>query len=161
MSEITPKDRPLTAQAQNTGEMAGSVAAHIPGIIQEINELDAKGKLGPLAGRWSAFTTTGVGAGDDPEYATLYSDISLVKSGLSKVHFGARGGQMALERFDKMLNAEKMDKETMLGALKSISPWLEGYAKMGGAEVQGETPAPALKPTHRYNPSTGQIEQIQ
>lgn len=131
MSEITEKDSPLSNQALNTGEMAGAVTNHIPDIRSRIDELDKAGKLGPAMGRWNEFLAGSFGAGD-PDYQQLFSDISLVKSGLSKVHFGARGATQILALWDKILNAKSMDRATLTGGLNSVENWLKGYAKMGG-----------------------------
>lgn len=138
MGDITDADTPLSTQSLNTGEMASTVSEHIPNVRNQIDSLEKSKKLGPLGGRWSEFMAGTYGAGD-ADYQKLYSDISLIKSGLSKVHFGARGGQQALERFDKILSADKMDKATLVGGLNSVEEWLNGYAKMGGQQIQSDS----------------------
>lgn len=143
MTDITDSDKPLSNQALTKGEMASTVSEHIPETKQLIEKLDNDKKLGAMASRWNAFLAGNYGAGDY-EFNQLRADISLIKSGLANVHFGARGGGAQIqEMWNKILNAEKMDKQTLYGALDAYKNWLDKYGQMGGnpttPSVKGKT----------------------
>jgi hypothetical protein len=78
-----------------------------PGVLQMIDDLDKKGKLGPLASRWNDFMARKFGA-DDPDYSALRARMDLATTKLMQAHVGSRGGSFMLEHFENIANAKKM-----------------------------------------------------
>lgn len=78
-----------------------------PGIMQMIDNLEKKGKLGPLASRWNDFLARKWG-GDDGDYAALRARMDLATTKLMQAHVGSRGGSFMLEHFEDIANAKKM-----------------------------------------------------
>lgn len=127
---------------------AKRVDSHLPDIVNEIELAESNGLLGPAMGRWSAFLTGTLGSSgnqpikdkngnvipgitSDSLLTNLGADLNALKSGFAMVHGGARGGasvQLAA-RWDKILSADKMSKEELLGALSGVHGWLSQYAK--------------------------------
>lgn len=86
------------------------------GIMQLVDELDAEGKLGPIASRWNEFMTGKVGAGD-PEIAALRAKMGLSTTLLMQAHVGSRGSAQMLEHFEDLANQKKLDGPTLKAAL--------------------------------------------
>ena len=80
--------------------------------------------LGPASSRWREFASGKVGAGD-PDFRELYNYSELMKSRLTKMHFGSKGGSEIVQRFDKMIDTSKDSPENMLRTFDNI----EAYAK--------------------------------
>jgi hypothetical protein len=95
---------------------AGSDASDM-GISQLLDKMDKAGKLGPLAGRWNDFMTTGWGAGD-ADYAALRTKMDLSSTLLGSVHTG-RLGPYLLENLASLAQAKKMDAPTLKSAFNT------------------------------------------
>lgn len=83
------------------------------GINALINDLNAQGKLGPLASRYNDFMAGTWGQGD-AEYQALKDKLALSNTLLQNVHVGAKGGWHMLEHFQELANAKKMDAPTLM-----------------------------------------------
>lgn len=125
------RNRP-TSTSRATAEFATTLLPHIDEAKQMVNDLDKRGKLGPILGRWNEFMAGTVGAGDE-DYATFRMTMNLLKTGLMRIHVGARGGVQLLAKFDKLLAEGKMDKATLNGALTAYESFAKGYAELGQA----------------------------
>jgi hypothetical protein len=88
------------------------------GLIQLAQDLDRKGKLGPIASRYQEFMAGTVGQGD-PEVEELRTKMGLATTGLMQVHVGARGSAAMMEHFEDLANAKKMDGPTLLSGLNA------------------------------------------
>lgn len=123
-----------TSAVRTSGLQAAAVSAHIPDIKNEVDQLAARGDLGPVMGRLNTFINSGYG-GSDPLVAKFVADMSLVKSGTLKAHFGARGGQQMYDRWDKVLNTSQ-EPEAIKGALDGFKGWLDKYGDIGKFKPQ-------------------------
>lgn len=129
-----PKDPAMIVTQKRA---AGNVKSHIGNIKTEADAVDKMGLMGPVGGRWGDWLTGKVGdselAAGDPAKAKVLSkfrtDIGLLQSGMAMVHGGARGGgsiQMN-KKFEDLINAKRMDRAGLEGALNSFDEWLTTY----------------------------------
>lgn len=148
-SGLLPRPKPLTAATRGAAEFAQTIAPEIPRIKNMVNALNAAGKLGIVASRWSDFLASKVGT--EPEYVPLRNAVGLLNTALGRVHGGAKGGGSTtmLEHFGEMQNTGKMDAATLIAALNETGIWIDHYAGMGanrpGAVNMGPPP-PAMTP---------------
>lgn len=139
-----------TQNIRTQGQMSAGLLEHLPTIQQEIANLGAQGKLGPLAGRWNEFLAGKVGNGD-PDYVALRTDLSLFSTALMKAHVGARGSEFIMKHFQSLIDSGKMSPESLDAAMGSISGYLNTYVKMGQFNPANAAPpaaplAPAQNP---------------
>jgi len=108
--------------------------------------------LGPASSRWREFASGKVGAGD-PDFRELYNYSELMKSRLTKMHFGSKGGSEIVQRFDKMIDTSKDSPENMLRTFDNI----EAYAKEVANEpvLFKENPQAVYDKVFKTNKSTG------
>lgn len=153
------KTNPIPASVQSQMIFAKQVGAHVPTIRAEIEQLDKMGALGPVLGRINEFLAGKVGTTEilghnstseaDRIINKFRNDLSFLKSGMGKVHFGARGGVQLLQRFDSQLSSGKMTAGELMGGLDSYEEWLKTYGvkpdNFSGVETP-ETPAGTAKP---------------
>src|SRR5207247_3242851 len=78
-----------TTSTKQMGQQAQDLSTLFTKVNEKVKQLQAQGKLGPMAGRVSEFMTGRVGA-DDPDFAELRALGSLTASGALRAHFGAR-----------------------------------------------------------------------
>ncbi len=128
----------LGITARNQVQQAKLMGPEIDMTAKEIDRI--KDKLGPVMGRWNEFLVGKVGSGD-ADFQKLRSDLSLIKSKVSQIHFGSQSGVQAVERFDKIMNSDKMDAETLKAGLSSLSQILKLYGTLnitsGAAMAEG------------------------
>jgi hypothetical protein len=145
------KDRKLTNVAEaNADDVNKTKAArHVlpllynsndsdPGILQMIDKLDQKGKLGPIASRWNEFLSGTVGAGD-PDYTALRTRLGLATTKLMQAHVGSRGGAFMLEHFEDLANAKKLNAANLRAGIDQELRYVHDISQMpskGGAEKQ-------------------------
>lgn len=150
----------LGTNARNQVQQAKLMGPEIDATAKEIDRISDK--LGPVLGRWNDFLAHKVGTGD-PDFQKLYGDLSLIKSKVSQIHFGSQSGIQAVERFDRIMSAEKMDAATLKAGLSSLSQILKLYGSLnvttGAAMAEGgahsATPKTAVPPPTRK--SLGEI----
>ena len=119
----------LTAQTRQLAETAKNLLPQFDSTIKEINTPSMQAKLGPIFGRWNEFEAGKIGSGD-PAFTKLRTAVDLLKTGALRAHFGARGGQALLGRFDALADIGKMDAETLTSSLKGFRDFLdETYVK--------------------------------
>ena len=124
-----------TSAARTRSEIAGSLLSHLSPILEQVDTLEAAGRLGPIMGRWNDFMVGTIGAGD-PEYTELRTNIGLLQTGLMMAHVGARGGVKLLEKFTDLVNAQKMSAATLRGTLKAIEGWLRTYEQIPERQME-------------------------
>lgn len=149
-ANLTGKTSPISAAVWTRVNAAKKVGSHIGDVESEIEEADRRGLLGPLKGRMSEFLAGKIGSTGDPDndflLGKLRLDISAVKSGFGMVHSGSRAAIGLLKRWDEVLNAKDMSKETLLGSLDGMQGWLSSYAE-DPTKPEGETtPSSTAKP---------------
>ncbi len=141
-----PRPKALDAATRNAAVFAQTIQPEFPRIKAMVTDLNAKGKLGVVASRWSDFLAHKVGS--EPEFVPLRNAIGFLNTALGRVHGGARGGGSTtmLEHFGAMQDAGKMDAATLVAALDEAGYWVDHYAAMGsnrpGAVNMGGTPPP-------------------
>lgn len=135
-------------------DMAGKVASHFPDIQNEIEQADAKGLLGPLAGRtMSQFLAGAVGSTGNPENDALLDalklDLTLISSGVASLH-GRQGANQGIAKDIKtLLDTNKMSRAGLEGALGRLKVWTDTYAGTGA--TPGDSNA---KPDLIWDPAT-------
>lgn len=129
-------------------EAPANASPNEKGIMQLVDDLDKRGKLGALATRWNEFMAGKFGAGD-PEFAALRAKLGLSTTLLMQAHVGSRGSAQMLEHFEDLANGKKLDGPTLKAALgaeidyvqdRAMDPNPPNYKKMAG-----KTATPAAK----------------
>lgn len=134
-----------TGSTKSQAQASTAVAEHIPDFQKAVQSLAARGELGPVMGRLNTYLEQGYG-GSDKDVAEFITTVGLLKSGAVRAHFGARGGQQMLARFDSMLNTAQTP-EALLGSINAIDSFLKGY---GAAGSNANTPRTSI---NRSKPS--------
>lgn len=125
------------------------------GILQLIDDLDKRGKLGTIASRWNDFMAGNVGSGD-PESEALRAKMGLSTTLLMNAHVGSRGGSYMMEHFENLANAGKMDAATLRSGVKSELDYIKDRAMLPSGRSGGHA-APAsggLSPDNPFAPKT-------
>lgn len=169
-TEIVPDVLPLLPGSQRTRMYsARQVVSHFDDLKNEIEDLDRKGLLGPLAGRGNEFLAGKVGTTGDPvndkALNKLRMGLLLAKSGTTMVHFGARGGQTYIDKMNQVIDSGKMSKDELLGALDEAAGWLNTYARdprtadellnEQNKKVEAAGPQPIRR---KFDPKTGRAK---
>lgn len=136
-----------TATARSTSEFAKTVLPHFDSLRSLIQQADAKGYIGPAAGRlYGQFLAGKVGstgnADADQLLGRLRATDMLLKSGTMKVHFGSRGGTNMYDHFSDMLNSGKQSAAVLNGSLDGMQEFIEGYAGVPNSNPVNSSPAP-------------------
>lgn len=136
-AKVTQANKP-TSSMQTMGQTAATLIPHVQEMRDLIEQADKKGLIGPAAGRtMSDFLAGKLGSTGDPEtdhlLGRLRSTDSLMKSGMLRTHFGAKGGQQMYGVFSNMLNTGKQSKPMLNGVLDTFESFAKGYAQAGGA----------------------------
>ena len=118
--------RPTTTTRQMAETMT-MLAPKMDALITKLDDPQFADKLGPVVGRWNEFMTGKVGTGD-PDFIAIRNAVGLMQTAELRAHVGARGGQMMLEKFDALNNADRMDAPTLKAALLSVKDFLSGYS---------------------------------
>lgn len=158
---VLPKTSTMpTSQTRASGEFADTLMPHIQHMRELIQAADAKGYIGPAAGRgYSDFLVGKVGTTGNPEADNLLGELratdSLVKTAAMKVHFGSRGGQEMYDHFSNMLNTGRQSAAVLNGSLNGIQSFMQGYSD--AAKPKGGTGA-AARPSLRTLPPAGTVD---
>lgn len=125
------------------------------GILQLIDDLDKRGKLGAVASRWNDFLAGNVGAGD-PEVEALRTKIGLSTTLLMNAHVGSRGGSYMMEHFENLANAGKMDAATLRSGVKSELDYIKDRAMLPSGRGSGNAPPTSggFSPDNPFAPKT-------
>lgn len=120
----------LSGSQSDQAKTANQVVSHLGKINSLIDNLDKGGQLGPLFGRWNEFKTGKFGAGAPADFARLRLNMGLLETALGRVHGGARGGgsTQMLQHFAHLMNADRMDAQTLRSTLGEVKEWLNTYA---------------------------------
>src|SRR5262249_37650226 len=99
--------------------------------------------VGPLASRLRSIKT-GMGF-SDPRFMKYQTEAGLLQTKLANMHVGARGSDMLVKKFQKMIDTGVQSPENMGAALDVI----DAYAKdvKAGGELRTDLPGTATKPT--------------
>lgn len=122
--------------------MKQQAQATLPKIATTLDETEQiASMLGPAEGRWNAFMTGKVGAGD-PKFKHYMDEIGMVQSAVTLAHARGRMSDKLFDHFETMFDAGKQTPENMIQALTVAQEWLTDYANMGepGSPV-GNKPA--------------------
>ena len=138
-----------TASTRTQAQMAAGLLDHVDTIKQEIANLGAQGKLGPLNGRFNEFMAGKIGNGD-PDYVSLRTSLGLFQTALMKAHVGSRGSEMMMHHFQNLIDAGKMSPESLDAAMGSITQYLNTYVKMGQFNP-GAAPGIPVAPQSQQN----------
>lgn len=113
-------------------QFAQQLQPHVQQLRQRIEEADKAGLLGPILGRGVEFMEGKIGSTGDPEkdrqYAQLRFDLSLMASGMNRVHFGKNAGEHTLQYFKDQVGGNFRSKEALLGSLDTAESYLGSYA---------------------------------
>lgn len=114
------------------------------GITQLINDLDRRGMLGPLAGRFNEFMAGTWGQGD-PEYQALRTKLDLSNTLLASVHTGSRGGWNLIDNFKNLADQGKLSGAALKAAYGSEMDYVRRTQMLprqgaGGGAAAGPKP---------------------
>lgn len=148
-------DKNVTIQRANPNDPKSPAAnAEQMGVLQLIDDLDRRGKLGVVASRWNDFMAGNVGAGD-PEMEALRVKMGLSTTLLMNVHVGQRGGSYMMEHFENLANAGKMNASTLRSGVKSELDYVRDRAMLpsGRGATSSTTPkAGGFSPDNPFAP---------
>jgi len=113
-------------------QMSAAANAEDMGILQLVDDLDKRGKLGAITSRWNDFMAGGVGAGD-PEVEALRVKMGLSTTLLANAHVGSRAGTTMIEHFQELADAKKMDAPTLRSGVKSELDYIKDRAMLSAA----------------------------
>ncbi len=136
-----------TSQMRSRGEMAKTVTAQIPQILNDIDAL--KDKIGPGAGRWNQLWVN-KGGMKDPDFAGLDQDLKMLSSGILITHFGMRGNAAAREALEKNFG-EAQSPEDLKARIQHADKWLDGYANATKVQTPAGGNTPAATPQRPAN----------
>ena len=125
------RQQALTSATKSMIETAPTVlhlAERIDPLIDKLHD-----ELGPAPGRWNEFWTGKVGV-KNTDYMKMRSDLSLLKTALSRMHVGAKGGIEMINHFNDLIDGSKQDPENMKAALAEIKTYAHELQERG---VQG------------------------
>jgi hypothetical protein len=148
-STVTP-----TSQIRTQAENAQQMVRLIDTITPQIDALDKRGMLGPMAGRYQDFMRGKVGAGD-PDYTALKTLNELSQTLALQAHMGSRGAVQVLDKFNAMFDAGKMDAPTLKAAYKAARQYFADRAQSGQIKGWGQNQQGAQQPniTHVWTPN--------
>lgn len=148
-----------TANTRGMSEKAPNVRAFVSDIR---NILDSNEKLfGPLKTKWADFEAGKLGVkGED--ITALRTTAELLDSALVQMHYGQKGGQETAAKFHELYEKAKTNPDNLRSYLNVVDRYASRVQKEGSAKVPEEVEAmkPSSVATHRYNPTTGRIEEI-
>jgi len=132
--ESAGKTNPTTPQTRDRQARAGEILPHFARANDLLNEAEAKGVLGPLAGRTiGEFLAHEVGSTGDPDtdriLAALQMNMTALSSGFASLH-GRGGANVGIaHEMSNQLNKRKMTADAIRGALYEMQDWTRGYAE--------------------------------
>jgi hypothetical protein len=135
-----------TAQTRNMAQTARTVPQHIADLRQLIQKADQLGYVGPAAGRvYQGFLAGKVGGTGDPDADQLLGNLigakELMASAMTRTHFGGRGGEKLVARFDNLLQNGGSAAE-LNGVLDQFGQYIGSYSGMDSFPKTGDPPRP-------------------
>ena len=132
----------LTQSSRGSAEFAGSLLPHLDDFESLVHQAAQKGLIGPAAGRLnSAFLAGKVGTTGNPETDELLgqmkSEAMLLASGMTRMHFGSRGGQQIVDKFATMTDVNKLSEPILKGDLKTMRAFATGYQHLQPVPATG------------------------
>lgn len=113
----------VSQQAKNTAEKAQVALSRFPDIEREVSA--ASDDL--FKNRWKEFRTGTLGTEPDGEYTALRTDVDMIQSISAYIH-SQRGSSKILNKFESLINVNKMEKSTFLSALRTMKKWMAAYS---------------------------------
>ena len=110
-----------TQTMRNAASQAEVAIKEIPRIMTEIDTLSPK--LGPITGRWNEFWQGKLGM-EDPDFAGLHADLSLLASAVSLAHARGRLPIALWNEFQNMINAPKQTPDNLKSTLTKVNQWM-------------------------------------
>ena len=118
---VNAVNTPTMTQRTAAGR-AGTVVAMAPEVLARIDALAPK--LGPVEGRWNDFMQGKVGM-DDPDFASLRSDLLMMSSAVALAHAQGRLPENLRQEFDHAINAPQQSPENLKATIQTMLPWLQ------------------------------------
>ena len=154
---VNTMNTPTTTMRTAAGR-AATVVSMAPEVLAEIDRLAPQ--LGPISGRWNDFMQGKVGM-DNPDFAGLRTDLMMMSSAVALAHAQGRLPENLRQEFDHMINAPQQTPENLKSVINHVLPWLQKMQEGGqGPQSKGQPQGAAPAATHRWNPATGEIEEI-
>lgn len=167
----------LTQSSKSSAEFAGTLLPHIDEFEGLVHQAAQKNLIGPAAGRLnSQFLAGKIGSTGNPEtdelLGQLKSEAMLLASGMTRMHFGARGGQQIVDKFSSLTDVNKLSEPLLRGDLKTMRTFAQGYRDLQpvpdsgnppqtqptSAQTSAGTPTPVA--VYRRN-AQGKLEKVQ
>ena len=140
----------LTASTRTMAKTAQDLLPQFDDALKLLDDPKLQSKMGPIVGRINDFLTGKIGYGeldkDGPSFASLRATIELLKTGVLKAHFGSRGGQGLLDRFDSLAAEGKMNAETLKASLKGMRDFIDKTYVIPRYGDPTKKPAPGANP---------------
>jgi hypothetical protein len=146
----------LSGSTKTMLEAAPNVKYFVNKVLGEVDQMEQG--LGPAASRWREFKAGNIGLAD-PGFTELRTNVGLLTTLLMRMHVGARGGEYIMKHFEELLGSGKQSPENLRAALGQVGQYADQLMSEHKTATQAGQ-SPQGKATHRYNPTTGQIEVI-
>lgn len=132
-SPVMPKS---PAQVINRQSMAGDVGSHFEKTLQQLDEADKRGLLGPLKGRtMTEFMAGKVGttgnAESDELLGRLRMNLGMLSTGVASLHGRAGANAGIAKEIQRKMDEGYMDPALIRGGLTSLKEWADRYAGDG------------------------------
>jgi hypothetical protein len=124
-----------TGATRTRGQQAEALLQQLPSLEQQIKQLDAEGKLGPIAGRWNEFLVGRIGT-NDPDVAGFRANLAAFVSGISKAHLNTEQG---VRDFENAIGGPKATALNLLSAIEPLKDLLQKYRNIGAGKPHGDS----------------------
>lgn len=148
---IPPKP---TSTTLTMSQMATTVQPKIDALDKQIDSL-AK-EIGPASGRWNEFMVGKAGA-DNPQFASLLTNLDAVTSAIVRTHFGGKSAEGYIKEIQGSLRAAQSPAD-LKARLRAWAGWIGSYAEMTGANSAARTGKAETASATKWNPVTGRYE---
>lgn len=124
-----------------------------PGIMQLMHDIESRGHMGvfqtrfqsfmkkfggsPLPENWAEFG----GAEVDPAFPAFAAKMGLSQTLLMNLHVGQRGGHYLVDKFEGLANADKMNYDTLHGALAGEYQYAKDRANLPSWHAPKDDPS--------------------
>ena len=127
------EDKP-TQTTKTMMEAAPKVKNLVNRIVPTLQALSRD--LGPIGGRWNDFMTGKIGV-ENEEYNKLRVNVGLLTTLLMRMHVGARGSNVIMQKFDNLIGLGYQDPRNLLAAIGEIGVYADDVA--AGAKSGGKS----------------------
>jgi hypothetical protein len=136
MTQLGLAPNNVTGSIRDRAAVAATIQPHIDTIENLLDQAQKDGDMGVVMTRLNRILTGDVG--DDPTkgkiFSKLYTELTFMNSAVSMAHGGARAGA-SLPLINHWAHAiGATDPATLRSELGAVREWVDGYAKMAGAQ---------------------------